>query len=465
MLKRTLPIVAGIALSIGAFAPTANAQFVSDEIVRQAVTPIDVMPGIDGAFIYEERGKRTDFVVAIDGLPAGAYTVTVGGQFRGFLSSFRNPRNELGSEAELVFSTRQRGDRLLLSFEPRGELIEIRSVLDDNRLYASGRLPFAVELSENEDPTFNRGTRVRETFEIIDGSFADGRLDIKTSNRKALMNFRVKGLVPGVYQLTADGMEIGSIVAEGRGKGAIRFSTDPRGSQSELAFDPTGVMYELMRIDPGVPAPLPVMQGMIGNAQDVGGGLLPVGMANGEFTNSGFDKDASGELKFDNSNERAELLIDLAGLPEGMYSVQVEVPFMGLLFFEEIATVNVIDPTPEPEPEPEDEGDGGMEGEGEGGEGEEGEEMPEEPMLPQGVGPDNDGAPTFGSVLLATDGLTAEGEGVDANGNRVVQLEFDDQGLRVRILDAEGRTYLIGRFPDSSFAINQEILPMMMMAR
>lgn len=457
-LKRALPLFTGAVLTMGALSPVATAQFVSDEIVREVVSTFDAPLGVEGALIYEQRGNRTDFTIVAEGLPAGAYTVTIDGVFRGFLSSFVDNASTV---AELTFSTRQRGDRLLLNFEPRGKLIEIRSVLDEDLLYASGTLPFAVDASENEAPEYEK-TKIREEFQIMDGSFAQARVDIKSNKRKAQADFKVKGLVPGVYVLRGNGVAIGSIVAEGRGKGNIRFSTNPRGPQSDLTFDPTGVQYELVRVD--LSEDLMVAQTNVGEAQKPGGDLLPIGDAESEFTSSGFDTNATAKATLENDTEFAEMIIESRGLPIGTYSVELEIintnsgAVLGLI---ELGTMNVA----LEDPEDDDMVDGGDvggtlpegDGNGEGGE-------PVE-MLPQGVGAD-EARDTIGYAYFGTDAMTRDGEVMSPFGGRVFELPrmplvpglVDDlQSLRIRLVNDEDQTYLIGRFPDSSFNLPKMI--------
>ncbi|GAB4546787.1 MAG: hypothetical protein Tsb0013_05970 [Phycisphaerales bacterium] len=438
-MKRALPIVAGAVLGLGVVTSTAQAQFTSDEIVREVVAPIENIPdGIEGALMYEVKRNRTDFTIAVEGLPAGAYAVYVGGEFRGFLSSFRT--QGFDTFAELVFSTRQRGDRLLLNFEPRDQLVEIRSLIDANRLYASGRLPFSVPVSENEPVEYEK-VKIREDFASLDGSFASGRIDIRANKRKAQAKFKVKGLVPGVYQLRADGMVVGSIVSVGRGKGEIKFSTQPRGSQRPLTFDPTGVMYELVRVDLSNPQTgdneeLPSLVGQIGSAQDPEGDLMPVGMAENIPTSSGFDQDGTAKVTFESGPDLAQLRVELENVPAGVYQIGVQTRDGDYDF---IGTVRVdpVDDTPA-----DNMGD---------------PDMMEDPMLPQGVGPDNAGEATRGSRLITTSAFTDQGEEVDENGNRVLRLFFDDQGAPLVIVDGAMRVYFKGTFPDTGFPVDEDL--------
>ena len=209
-MNRAFPILACALLSGGIVASDAHAQLTTAEIVREVVPAIEGVPaGIEGALIYEEKRNRTDFSIVVEGLPIGAYAVFIDNDFKGFLSSFRS--NGFETFAELEFSTRQRGDRLLLNFEPRDALVEIRSLIDNDRLYASGRLPVAVDVTENDPAGFDR-IRVREDFASLDGPAASGRIDIRSNKRKTDLRVRVKNLAPGNYELRADGLPIGEII-------------------------------------------------------------------------------------------------------------------------------------------------------------------------------------------------------------------------------------------------------------
>ncbi|MEM1424820.1 MAG: hypothetical protein AAGH64_12570 [Planctomycetota bacterium] len=434
-MKNALPILAGAVVGCGIAVTDAQAQFTSEEIVREIVPAIEGVPGgIEGALIYEEKRNRTDFTIVAEGLPIGAYAVFIDGDFKGFLSSFRSRGFE--TFAELEFSTRQRGDRLLLNFDPRDALVEIRSLIDNDRLYASGSLPLAVDVSENEPVEFN-SVRIREEFASLDDPTAEGRIDIRSNRRQTRMNVRVKGLAPGVYELRANGMPISDIIAVGRGQGKVNFSTRPRGSTRMLGFDPTGVTYELTRINLLAPqaqdAELPALVANVGTAQDPGGDLLPVGMMDDALAYAGFDDDADASIMFTNTPDFASLDIDLTGVPVGQYQVLVEVAPGA---YEQLATFQAVSLDESPEGEEESDTD----------------EAPA-PPLAQGLGGDNNGENTRGRIEITTTGFTIEGSATDAAGFPTALLSFDDQGLPLLIVDGEDRVWFKGTFPDSGFAI------------
>ena len=406
-MNRAFPILACALLSGGIVASDAHAQLTTAEIVREVVPAIEGVPaGIEGALIYEEKRNRTDFSIVVEGLPIGAYAVFIDNDFKGFLSSFRS--NGFETFAELEFSTRQRGDRLLLNFEPRDALVEIRSLSDNDRLYASGRLPVAVDVTENDPAGFDR-IRVREDFASLDGPAASGRIDIRSNKRKTDLRVRVKNLAPGNYELRADGMPIGEIISLGRGTGQLRYSTRP--------------------------AELPALVANVGNAQNPGGDLLPIGMAMSDPSSAGFDQDASARIMFENKPDYAELDIDMNNVPVGQYVVLVEVtPGQ----YEEIGNFQVK----------------ALEGE-ETEEGEEGDALGDElsPAPRQGVGEDNNGVQTFGGIVLTNTGFGENGEELDDNNNDIERLFFDDQGLPLLIVDGEDRVWFRGTFPDSGFEL------------
>jgi hypothetical protein len=482
MLKQRLLTVAaaGIAAA-GVLASPAYAQMTSRFIERPMAISPDALTAdiavaqaefgtVEAVATYEERRRnRTEFTVSIARVASGPYQVIVDGVFRGFISVLPDRNGE--SFGELTFSTRPRGNQLLLNFEPRNALIEVRSlvdtvlvdvpVLDDEgnpvldqfgvpqfqlqqvpRLYAATRLPMAVSVEENDGiPNFNR-TRERVRMTSANGMIADGMIKINSNPKRARMSVRVRRLDPGLYDLRQDGVTISQIVSVGPGRGIIRFDSDPRRPGDErLDFEPTGGMYQLVRTDlvnaVGEEQEAVVLQSFVPANPEVEGGLQPLGdIAVSDFATSGFDRDGNAEATFEARRaNRFEVL--LHDVPAGSYSVRISDvepldggvagmfgPFsITLPDFIEVENEGAVDAMP---------------GQGD-------DDQPE--MLPQGVGPDNNGVPSFGQLI----------QDQDRNTRDIPPLVVDPRGKRITIEDSEGRVYFDTIFPGTSPSIFDQL--------
>ena len=73
--------------------------------------------------MLEPRADRTDFSVEIEDVPEGGYPLRVGGQIEGVIPV--TIRQDGSIEGELEFRNPVEPGKILLDFDPRGQVIEV----------------------------------------------------------------------------------------------------------------------------------------------------------------------------------------------------------------------------------------------------------------------------------------------------------------------------------------------------
>lgn len=102
-----------------------------DSEIEIDLTNAGVYPAGSGDAEYDVDADGTDFDVEIEDVPAGSYTLRVGGTVRGTIQV-------VDDEGEIEFGNPPDDDELPLDFDPRGQLIE---VLEGGTLIFSGNFP------------------------------------------------------------------------------------------------------------------------------------------------------------------------------------------------------------------------------------------------------------------------------------------------------------------------------------
>jgi hypothetical protein len=107
----------------------------TEETVVLASSGVDV--DATGSVVVADNGVGTvSLSLEVDQLPAGSYTVVIGGLERGTISVTDNGAGV--THGELVFSTEPTGTELLLDFVYSGQLLEVKQV---DTVFLSGMLP------------------------------------------------------------------------------------------------------------------------------------------------------------------------------------------------------------------------------------------------------------------------------------------------------------------------------------
>lgn len=92
------------------------------------LTSTGVVEGAKGEAEYEMKMGEIEFSVKVKDVPLGFYSVEVAGLSRGEVEVVDDDGD---LEGRVKFSDPQKGENLLLNFEPRGEIVEIRQTTGD----------------------------------------------------------------------------------------------------------------------------------------------------------------------------------------------------------------------------------------------------------------------------------------------------------------------------------------------
>jgi len=195
---------------------------------------------------YEIRDTgRREFSVEIEDVNAGVYQLWVGGTLRGNISAqLRNGR----VEGELEFRNPSEPGKLPLNFDPRGQLIEVKTAAGTffSHLFGGSTsgggstgvslIPLLMDL-----PLFNTGVSANAT----------AKAEFKRDDR-GRRNFEVEieDAPLGTYVLLVGGVQQGTInvVTDPSGtRGQTEFEDQPKAGELPLNFNPLGQLIELAR--------------------------------------------------------------------------------------------------------------------------------------------------------------------------------------------------------------------------
>ncbi len=198
-----------------------------------------LQPGASAKAEFETEGAETEFCVRLENAAPGRYALDIGGTRRGYID-VTDPEDGRG---ELEFTKGGDSGRPL-TFEPRGELIEIISSSGTlfSHVFGSGSAgaggssaPFSTAL-----PLFRSGAvsgKARMEYDAEDDG--ERKFEVELENVPA-----------GAYNLLVGGVARGTIQAqtlENSTHGKIEFENDSDDSEGELplTFDPLGQMIEI----------------------------------------------------------------------------------------------------------------------------------------------------------------------------------------------------------------------------
>jgi hypothetical protein len=234
-------------------------------------------PDIEGSIRFQSAGAKTRFEVSVrDAAEGTLLTLRVGGVVR--------DQRSTGSREGVRFSFgtgATKGGTLPLSFEPRGELIE---VLDGG----------GVQLSATLAPGGGAGGSAAESAQLVATGVIPGASGhARIVEKRGVVDFEVEieDVPNGSYDLFVATVDRGDIVASG-GRGEIEFS-DGGDDDDELPldFDPYGALIEVKNGGGQV-----VLSGDL----LAGGGAPPVctpSEVRRDLVNVGPDPDAKGDAR------------------------------------------------------------------------------------------------------------------------------------------------------------------------
>ncbi len=185
----------------------------ADMEIRTDLTNAGVYPAGDADAQFEQRPDRAAFSVEVEDIPAGIYDLYVGSVMRGTINVVQLSG---GTEGEIEFRSPVEAGKVLLDFDPRNQLIEVKQ---DNTLL------FSTDFPSGTDPVVERvvlDIGLENTG--VDGQ-ASGTLEYRKFGTRTRIEIRVEDLsVNGRYQVFIDDIMAGNLPVED-GKGRWEFRT------------------------------------------------------------------------------------------------------------------------------------------------------------------------------------------------------------------------------------------------
>jgi hypothetical protein len=221
-------------------------------------TPADVLPteqriglapareGITGSghADFEVRADRTEFSVEAEGIADGTYLILVGGVYRADLVV------SMGI-GETEFRSPVEAGKILLSFDPRDQLIEVHDAMGE--VLTSGN----DTIGGGDDGTGGGGDIDWGTVEIeveLDNpgvyALASGRARLEPRADRTDFSVEIEDVPVGSYAVRIGGVVVGSIqvqqLADGSVEGEIEFRNPVEPGKVLLDFDPRGQQIDVL---------------------------------------------------------------------------------------------------------------------------------------------------------------------------------------------------------------------------
>jgi hypothetical protein len=218
-------------ITFGSTGGTNDAPTTIDEALTS--TGLDPDASGDAKFRIDDQGRHR-FSVEIEDVPAGLYELWVAGIKRGTISAQVSSN---GVKGELEFSNPTDAGELALNFDPRGQLIEVKTVAgvffsqlfglaDTNSTVV---MPLRIEL-----PLFNQGFAPTASASMKYRRDDRGRISFQVE---------IEDAPAGSYDLLVGGSQRASVTVSATLSGThgeVEFETEPDGSNLLLDFDPLG---------------------------------------------------------------------------------------------------------------------------------------------------------------------------------------------------------------------------------
>ncbi len=223
-------------------------------ISEQRVGLVPAREGITGSghADFEERADRTEFSVEVEDLAEGNYRIIVGGSDRG-------PLIVGMGIGETEFRSPVEAGKILLTFDPRGELIEVHD--GQGAVLTSGDVVIGDDDDgggdddgddgdDGEDIDF--GTTEIEVEFTNTGVFPQASGDARLRPREDRTDFRVEieDVPEGGYPLRVGGQMVGTIPVtmrqDGSIEGELEFRNPVEPGKILLDFDPRGQAIEVL---------------------------------------------------------------------------------------------------------------------------------------------------------------------------------------------------------------------------
>jgi len=219
-----------------------------------------VFPAGSGDAEFEQEDNRVDFDIEIEDVPAGDYTVAVAGVERGTLTVFDSVG---GAEGEIEFRYPAEPGKVLLDFDPRGELVE---VFDGATRIFSVSFPAIGNGDDDDDDdgdgddgggddddNGDGGGDGQEPVDlrvamantgVISGASGEARYERETDG-EIDFDVEIEDVPDGAYRLEVDGTERGTIQVAG-GEGEIEFGNPQDDDELPLDFEVRGRTIDVL---------------------------------------------------------------------------------------------------------------------------------------------------------------------------------------------------------------------------
>lgn len=212
-------------------------------VMEERIGLIPARDGVTGSghADFEERPDRTEFSVEAENLADGSYRVIVGGIDRGELVVAMG----IG---ETEFRSPVEAGKVLLTFDPRDQLIEIHD--GQGAVLTSGE--GVIGVGGDNDVEIDFGTTLIEVELNNTGIYPEASGDAKLEPRDDRTDFsvEVEDVPIGSYTLRIGGNEVGTIVVvqlqDGSIEGEIEFRNPVEPGKVLLDFDPRGQQVDVL---------------------------------------------------------------------------------------------------------------------------------------------------------------------------------------------------------------------------
>ncbi len=231
---------------------------------RIALVPTRAGSLASGHADFEERADRVDFKVEAEDVPNGSYRIFVGGIDRG-------PLLVTLGEGETEFRSPAEAGKILLTFDPRGQLIEVHdaqgailtsgdTVLgggngggDDDDDDNGGGTGGDDDDDDDDNGGGNGGGRIEIEVDLFNtGVYPQASGDARYRSRSDRVDFQVEieDVPVGGYQLLVGGVNVGTIqvvvLQDGSVEGELEFRDPVEPGKILLDFDPRGQVIEVL---------------------------------------------------------------------------------------------------------------------------------------------------------------------------------------------------------------------------
>ena len=185
---------------------------------------------------FEERADRTKFSVEVEDMIDGSYRIVVGGIDRGELIV------ALGI-GETEFRSPVEAGKVLLTFDPRGESVEVHD--DQGVVLTSGDVILDPGDDDDNEEPIDFGTTEIEVDLSNMGVYplASGDARLRPEIDRTDFSVEIEDVPAGNYALTVGGQTVGTIIAElqdGTVVGELEFRNPVEPGKILLDFDPRG---------------------------------------------------------------------------------------------------------------------------------------------------------------------------------------------------------------------------------